>query len=1186
MALAEGWLSRDEVDSLREEVARLGRGPLELLTEQGRLSPDTLASLRRDPARAHGPRPDTGEPEATLPPVEEGVAPPPRSDSPAFPVPHWDRYRCVRFLGQGGMGRVFLAHDPRLRREVALKFVRDEDPELTRRFIAEARAQARVDHERVCRVYEVGEVQGRAYIAMRYVDGQPLHALASPLTVEQKALVLRDAALGVHAAHRAGLVHRDLKPSNILVERTEDSGLRPSVMDFGLARDWKDSDTASGTVLGTPHYMAPEQARGDVARLDRRADVYSLGATLYHLLTGQPPVPGSNGLEVLSRIATHEPRPPRALDADIPRDLEAIVLKCLEKDRSARYDSARALADDLDRFLNGEPVQARPSPGYRLRKRLRKHWRAAAALSVVGWALALGVGQTVRSRREVARREQLARRFTESVERIDALARASGEAPLHDTRADRRALRARMADIEAGMREAGPEAEGSGHYALGRAFLALDDVSSARQHLDAAWATGEHEPRVAYALAWVLGAQYQRARLEAERSAEPSQREAKQRDAEQRLRAPALDFLQRSQGAEVPAPEYVEALRAFHEDRPDAALQHLDALGGRLTWLHEAPLLRGDILHARALHRWNAGQREAAREDFEAGRRAYAEAAAIGRSVPAVHRARADLEQDALLMEVSGGGDVLPSYTQGLEAVGHALTANPDDADAHLLASRLHRRFAQQRVSQGSPEAEALLGQAVASARQALALAPTNAVAWHALGSAYWQWSRARQQRNQDPSEQLRASADAFEHVPAPERDFNFHIDRGLVYRVWADHEGAHGDDPSEHRARAIEAFRTALAQASSPAETWINLGTECVKQAADPHAPSPEASLDEASAALSRARELDPSNVVPWFYEGEALVTRARLRRDHGGDARPDLERALALYRHGATLNAHLPQLPNGVGTALFEQAKEAWSRGEDAAPLVRQSLEAYAQAQDRAPTQGFAAFNAGEVRAWWAAMQLANGDSPVASARDAETSLQQALRALPDLPEAWTQLGRARLLVGAFEQSRGQDAHASLTSATEALQKAVGLNPSLALAWRYLGETQALSGHGEDALRSVEKAVALEPTGLEHQLASGHVSLIAARASRDAAPVLKRGLARVEQALSTRLHWPEAQALRAALLSALAETPAPPDTRSEWLRRAREDLDAALQGNRHLERAWGSLDPRARQEATAPPP
>ncbi|MGZ3457928.1 MAG: serine/threonine-protein kinase, partial [Archangium sp.] len=216
-ALAEGLVSEQEAGPLREEARRLERSPLALLRERGRLSEGTLISMM---AQVRGATPQVAD-------ARDESAP----EVPAFPVRGWERYHCVRFLGEGGMGRVFLAHDPRLNRHVALKFVRGDEPELTRRFLSEARAQARVNHERVCKVYEVGEVQGRVYIAMQFIEGRTLSALARELSVEQKALLLREAAEGVHEAHRVGLIHRDLKPSNIMVERAEDGTLRPYVMD-------------------------------------------------------------------------------------------------------------------------------------------------------------------------------------------------------------------------------------------------------------------------------------------------------------------------------------------------------------------------------------------------------------------------------------------------------------------------------------------------------------------------------------------------------------------------------------------------------------------------------------------------------------------------------------------------------------------------------------------------------------------------------------------------------------------------------------------------------------------------------------------------------------------------------------------------------------------------------------------
>jgi serine/threonine protein kinase len=279
-------------------------------------------------------------------------------DSSAFPPPDWERYKVVRLLGRGVMSQVFLAHDPGLRRDIALKFVRSDDAELVRRLISEARVMARVHHEHICQVYEVGEVKGGAYIAMQFVDGAPLKHLADELALDQKVRVIRDAAEGVYAAHRAGLVHCDLKPSNILVERTEDGHLKPFVMDFGMARDWSDEGAATPRgVHGTQFYMAPELVLGKPSQLDRRTDVYGLGATLYFLLTGEPPGVGTNVNAVSAHFFTAEVRPPSSLVSDIPLELDAIVHTCLQRNPSSRFDSVRKLINALDFFLAKRPLQ-------------------------------------------------------------------------------------------------------------------------------------------------------------------------------------------------------------------------------------------------------------------------------------------------------------------------------------------------------------------------------------------------------------------------------------------------------------------------------------------------------------------------------------------------------------------------------------------------------------------------------------------------------------------------------------------------------------------------------------------------------------------------------------------------------------------------------------------------------------
>ncbi len=312
-------------------------------------------------------------------------------DSGAFAG--WDRFVVGELLGAGGMGTVFQAHDLKLKRSVALKFLRQTDDDATiRRFLREAEAQARVGHENVLGVHETGEHQGRPYIALQYVDGRPLMELRDEMTLESKARLLIGVADGLHAAHREGIVHRDVKPSNILVERTEGGRLKPYVMDFGLARPVQSPEiTATGVLLGTPHYMAPEQLSGKAGPLDRRTDVYGLGATMYQLFCGRVPFPGDSSVEVVTRALAEEAPPPRSHDPALPVEIEAIVMKCLEKEPERRYRSARAVAEDLRRFLDGEPVEARTSTlAYRLAKKVVRH-KALVTLGAVAAALLVTV---------------------------------------------------------------------------------------------------------------------------------------------------------------------------------------------------------------------------------------------------------------------------------------------------------------------------------------------------------------------------------------------------------------------------------------------------------------------------------------------------------------------------------------------------------------------------------------------------------------------------------------------------------------------------------------------------------------------------------------------------------------------------------------------------------------------------
>jgi eukaryotic-like serine/threonine-protein kinase len=278
-------------------------------------------------------------------------------------------YELLEEIARGGMGVVYKARQLSLNRLVAVKMIlagllatkADCD-----RFHSEAQAAALLDHPNIVPVFEVGEYEGQHYFSMGYVNGPSLAARLSdgPLPPKEAAELLVAVAEAVEYAHRQGVIHRDIKPSNILI----DSKRRPRVTDFGLAKRVGEPDTpgrgkeltATGQVLGTPSYMSPEQAAGQVHAAGPAADVYSLGAVLYTALAGRPPFQAASPLETLQQVLDQEPVALRELNAAVPRDLETIALKCLEKSIPRRYASAQALAEDLRRYLEGRPILARP----------------------------------------------------------------------------------------------------------------------------------------------------------------------------------------------------------------------------------------------------------------------------------------------------------------------------------------------------------------------------------------------------------------------------------------------------------------------------------------------------------------------------------------------------------------------------------------------------------------------------------------------------------------------------------------------------------------------------------------------------------------------------------------------------------------------------------------------------------
>ncbi len=317
------------------------------------LTPDSDRSV---PA-AQAPRRDTDRDQVTI--EFRPSAKPSSCEQP----PLFGDFELLEEIARGGMGIVYRARQRSLNRIVALKMIlagQLASAEDVQRFRKEAEAAANLEHSNIVPIYEIGERSGHHYYAMAYIDG---HSLATrledgPMPPREAARCVKVLAGAIAYAHRRGVIHRDLKPSNVLLDRSGE----PKIMDFGLAKliDSGDALTVTGQIVGTPSYMAPEQASGNAREVREQADIYSLGAVLYAMLTGEPPFRGENRVETLLQVLHQDPRPARAINPRIPRDLDTICMKCLEKDPSHRYASAAELSADLGRFLIGEPVHARP----------------------------------------------------------------------------------------------------------------------------------------------------------------------------------------------------------------------------------------------------------------------------------------------------------------------------------------------------------------------------------------------------------------------------------------------------------------------------------------------------------------------------------------------------------------------------------------------------------------------------------------------------------------------------------------------------------------------------------------------------------------------------------------------------------------------------------------------------------
>ena len=1067
LAIAKGLLRWEDLDAVAEHLPADGgngdvsqgrwvRALLEagMLTDQDveRLTAELLGS-REDATPDYG-----GLPFQPSPGVPDSPPPSPFPPELRF-LADWPRYRVERLLGSGGMGTVYKAFDPTLGRWVALKFLHRNDGTHADRFLREARAQARISHPNVCQVHEAGEVEGRPYIAMQYVDGRSLGELCEELTIGDKVRLMRDVARGIHAAHRSGLIHRDLKPGNILLAREETGEVHPYVVDFGLAMAQDEiSLSRTGMISGTPAYISPEAAQG--RPLDRRTDVYSLGVVLYELLAGEPPFTGGNLARVLVRLVQEDPRPLRQVAPAIPEDLETIVAKCLEKDPTRRYESARELAEDLDRFLDGEPIRARPAGWlYRAGKRLRKH-RALAAVSITAVLALIALGAvSLHAQWQARERARLAQRFGQRIGSFKASMEYVATQPLHDITPYKRQLQAEMDSIRAEMKEIGPLAEGPGRFALGQGYLSLHQYDPARDQLERAWKADERGPEVAEALGLAFGHSYEMSLASADRSS--SETRFRLEEIEHLYRDPALKYLRRALPGSPDAP-FLNGLIAYYEGRYAEALTAVR----RDPDSPQAARLEARIYRAQGGEAAGAGEYEQADRLFVRAGEIYDKLLQRFPSDPDLYLEDCERRTRQILGVLAVGGMTDERVKEMLTACDRTLLVDPGISDALVLEARIVWRQAAQGRKRGI-DPTARLEDAVRLLERALALDPHNARAYPELASAHLVLAQWKMEHGSDAGVELTAGIEAARRAVEMQADLaSAHSSLGTSHLVLARYQQQRGTDPRPELLKAAESFQRASVISPRLLSASFGLGNT-------------------------------------WNLMAEAQIAR-------GEDPSPSTGRAVAALERAAGLNPRSAPLYNTLGNAHLTLGEYLLIRGEDPRQAFNRAAASYRRGIELVPDDSLAQYNLGYTWRSLGEALLSQKQDPQPALAQAGAVLETALRLNPGDADIFLERARVKRVGARWRMQQRQDPGPDLRAAAADLAHAETLNPrqadvlfTQALIARDRAETtqdgRARAAALQEGLERIGKALAVNPSEARYQALRGQLEEMSARLETD---------------------------------------------------------------------------------------
>jgi len=909
------------------------------------------------------------------------------------------RYEIISKLGDGGISIVYKAFDPILKRNVALKVLKIMDPVLIRRFFREASAQAGIEHENICKVYDFGEIDGVPFITMQLINGLPLQEAVKNMSLERKLIIIKKVADALHEAHKNGLIHRDLKPSNIMVETKEDGEEKPYIIDFGLVKKMKESDsTFPGMIVGTIGYMSPEQIEGKMDEIDRRTDIYGIGAVMFTILTGEPPFKGET-FENLKEAMEKDPVSLRRLNKNIPKDVEAIVMKCLEKDSEQRYQYAKELSEDIERFLKGEPTNAKKSSLLlRVYKKVKRNKKIFTFSSVALIAIIFLISLLFYTQNRERIKRNYSIEFDQQIKYIEDNLWYTYSLPLHDISNEIEAVKERLDYIEKRAERLGGIAHGPGYYALGRGYFALHDYKRAKNYLELAWDKYKYKvPNVSYFLSLSLIMLYEEENGKAERIADSEIRNRIKDQIKKEYLERALKLVEIVRGEQIETWEYAEALKNFYDGKYMETLKKINLLKKKFPWFYDAIKLEGEVYRKLGIESMKKAEKEKALSSFYNAEKILFDLSKNSESDPDVYKALSALEIDLMELLIYHGGDSIEeAFRKAVFYAENSLTAKPKDKEALNLLSYAYWRWSSYLLYKGADPRDPLQ-RSTEFAKEAINLDPEDPFSYHNVAESLLELGAYLISIGKNPIQYLEDSIlyskKAIELNPSDVQSYN---NIGLSYWNIAKWELEAGNDPLPYLEKGIEILEKGIKINPLFSSLHHTLGNIFMEKAYYEKVKrmNPLPSIRKAKEKFEKAISLKPKNFLSLNNFAECSAMEGEWKMEKGLSPEPELEIAREYLKNSLEIKQNfIWSYVNGSRIELID-AKWKIAKGKNPDPSFKKALEFIKKGENLAPSSIALYELKGDLYKTKAEWEIKNGISPIITLNEGINEMDRILK------------------------------------------------------------------------------------------------------------------------------------------------------------------------------------------------